>query len=71
MKLFYQMAHETKGEVDHIVPISHPLVCGLHTEDNMQVVHMHYNNFKSNYFWPDMPEYSYKDWQDAYFSNRN
>ena len=64
------MAKENQGEVDHIVPINHPLVCGLHTEDNLQIVTANYNHFKSNYFWPDMPEYSYKDWQDANIQSR-
>lgn len=36
--------------VDHIVPIKHPLVCGLHAEDNLQVVTETYNATKSNHF---------------------
>jgi len=41
--------------VDHIVPLKHPMVCGLHTADNMQIVSESYNMMKSNKFWPDMP----------------
>lgn len=41
--------------VDHIVPLLHPLVCGLHVENNMQVLHWRVNAAKSNNYWPDMP----------------
>ncbi len=35
-------------EVDHIIPIQHPLVCGLHCEANLQVLPMSANRRKSN-----------------------
>lgn len=42
--------------VDHIVPLSHPLVCGLHTHTNMWVITADENSRKGNMVWPDMPE---------------
>lgn len=49
-----------RWNVDHIVPLRHPLVCGLHVEHNLQVTSERYNKFKGNRFWPDMPEGSFK-----------
>ena len=45
----------TEWEVDHIVPLQSPLVCGLHTEQNLRVVPRTVNRTKSNVVWPDMP----------------
>ena len=42
--------------VDHIVPLQSPLVCGLHTEQNMRVIPGKDNSAKGNRYWPDMPE---------------
>lgn len=36
--------------VDHIIPLSHPLVCGLHVESNLQVIPEALNLRKSNSF---------------------
>lgn len=44
-----------KWEVDHIVPVSSPLVCGLHCEANLQVITEAANKKKNNTVWPDMP----------------
>ena len=35
-------------EVDHIVPLQHPMVCGLHVEHNLQVIPRSANRTKSN-----------------------
>jgi hypothetical protein len=42
--------------VDHMVPISSRLVCGLHTHTNLQVISQYENDVKGNHMWPDMPE---------------
>jgi hypothetical protein len=34
--------------VDHIIPLKNSKVCGLHTEDNLQIIPAHYNLRKSN-----------------------
>jgi hypothetical protein len=42
-------------DVDHIVPLKHPLVCGLHVEHNLQLIPKSLNSAKGNRYWPDMP----------------
>lgn len=42
-------------QVDHIVPLKSPIVCGLHTDYNLQVIRSSQNQRKSNRAWPDMP----------------
>lgn len=41
-------------DVGHIVPLVHPLVCGLHWEGNLQVVPAEDNRAKGNRQWPGM-----------------
>jgi hypothetical protein len=38
--------------VDHVIPLNHPLVCGLHVEGNLQVISEVENLAKSNSFTP-------------------
>lgn len=54
MKAIYNSAKPGE-EVDHIVPLSHPLVCGLNVPWNMRVISKKGNQMKSNNVWPDMP----------------
>lgn len=52
--------------VDHIVPLCHPYVCGLHCEANLQIIRADLNQQKSNNWWDqqwheqeyiDLPEF--------------
>lgn len=42
-------------QVDHIVPLNSPIVCGLHSHTNIQVITEAENKKKKNRHWPDMP----------------
>lgn len=52
----YSLAKERSLFVDHIVPLHHGLVCGLHCEDNLRCITKELNEFKGNRYWPDMPK---------------
>lgn len=41
--------------VDHIVPLRHPLVCGLHVPANLSPATRRDNSRKGNFHWPDQP----------------
>lgn len=43
-----------RWNVDHIIPLRSPKVCGLHVHTNLQVIPEGENFRKSNRYWPDM-----------------
>src|SRR5205814_1746835 len=54
IKDVYAEAEYLGLEVDHIVPLKHHKVCGLHTWDNLQLLSGEDNRKKGNRWWPDM-----------------
>jgi hypothetical protein len=55
IKEYYLEACKVGLEVDHIIPINSPIVCGLHCLDNFQMLTRTENATKGNRLWPDMP----------------
>lgn len=64
IKAWYDLAQKVGKQVDHIVPINHPYVCGLHCEDNFQLLTPEQNLHKSNHNWPDSPFETYHMFDD-------
>ena len=57
--IVYEKAREWGFQVDHIVPLQSKVVCGLHCEANLQLMHISENSKKHNKTWPDMPSEQY------------
>ena len=55
VEYIYSIAREKGLEVDHIVPITSAIVCGLHVQDNLRCIPSQLNKFKGARYWPDMP----------------
>jgi len=47
---FLSKSTGVKHHVDHIIPLRHPLVCGLHVENNLSIIPQTENSSKSNSF---------------------
>lgn len=50
IKYIYKLASQRNLVVDHIVPLKHDLVCGLHVPENLRCVPVALNASKSNKF---------------------
>ena len=54
---FYREAKYLGWHIDHIIPLKHPRVCGLHVENNLQALSPEENMRKGNRWCPeDEPE---------------
>ena len=55
-----------KWEVDHIIPLNSKTVCGLHVEDNLQVIPKRQNRVKHNKYNPDNPHIKQSPWPQCF-----
>lgn len=51
----YEVASRRHQSVNHIVPLSSPIVCGLHVPWNLEIIPLPSNIIKSNHMWPGHP----------------
>jgi len=59
----YEDAQIIKYDVDHVVPLkasfsNNQVACGLHWEDNLQILSPYINGAKNARSWPDMWDYT-------------
>jgi hypothetical protein len=55
ISIIYQNATDSNLSVDHIIPLKHHLVCGLHVETNMQLLSKSDNSRKKNRWHFEIP----------------
>ena len=59
IKRFYQNCPEGY-HVDHIIPLQHPLICGLHVSENLQYLTAEENMKKGNRFIPELASFPHQ-----------
>ena len=55
ISIIYRQAAQSKLTVDHIIPLKHCLVCGLHVETNLRLITFSENASKNNRWHFEIP----------------